>query len=165
MIPKRQLISKCLIGVFNFFQKTNKNKSTWGFIVVKSNSSCPGTLWDGFQDRNKRKRKENCPPETFGLLYSRDSFGPRTCPISCGDLPGHPVAGKSHIRVCTCFVRCWIWIYMELCAPMGVGKRCEKCQVYASAHFQLKVLSFLSTSIGCINKIVVNWEIEIVLDS
>ena len=30
-------ISKCLFGVFNFFQKTNKNKSTWGIIVVKSN--------------------------------------------------------------------------------------------------------------------------------
>ena len=25
-------------GVFNFFQKTNENKSTWGIIVVKSNS-------------------------------------------------------------------------------------------------------------------------------
>ena len=28
-----QLISKCLFGVFNFFQKTHKNKSTWGIIV------------------------------------------------------------------------------------------------------------------------------------
>ena len=36
---KGQSISKCLFGVFNFFQKTNKNKSTWGIIVVvKSNS-------------------------------------------------------------------------------------------------------------------------------
>ena len=35
---KGQLISKCLFGVFNFFQKMNKNKSTWGIIVVKSNS-------------------------------------------------------------------------------------------------------------------------------
>ena len=34
---KVQFISKCLFGVFNFFQKTNKSKSTWGFIVVKSN--------------------------------------------------------------------------------------------------------------------------------
>ena len=25
--PKGQLISKCLFGVFNFFQKTNENKS------------------------------------------------------------------------------------------------------------------------------------------
>ena len=33
-----QLISKCLFGVFNFFQKTNENKSTTGTIVVKSNS-------------------------------------------------------------------------------------------------------------------------------
>ena len=32
---KGKLISKCLFGVFNFFQKTNENKSTWGFIVVK----------------------------------------------------------------------------------------------------------------------------------
>ena len=37
-ITKGQLISKCLIGAFNFFQKTNENKSTWGIIVVKSNS-------------------------------------------------------------------------------------------------------------------------------
>ena len=33
-----QLILKCFFGVFNFFQKTNENKSTWGIIVVKSNS-------------------------------------------------------------------------------------------------------------------------------
>ena len=32
---KGQLISKCLFGVFNFLQKMNENKSTWGFIVVK----------------------------------------------------------------------------------------------------------------------------------
>ena len=25
-------------GVYNFFQKTNENKSTWGIIIVKSNS-------------------------------------------------------------------------------------------------------------------------------
>ena len=31
------LISKCLFGVFNFLKKTNKNKSAWGFIVVKEN--------------------------------------------------------------------------------------------------------------------------------
>ena len=30
---KGQLISKCLFGVFNFFQKMNENKSTWGVIV------------------------------------------------------------------------------------------------------------------------------------
>ena len=36
--PKGQLISKCLFGVFNFFQKTNENMSTWGIIVVKTNS-------------------------------------------------------------------------------------------------------------------------------
>ena len=35
---KCQLISKCLFGVFNFFQKTDENKSTWGILVVKSNS-------------------------------------------------------------------------------------------------------------------------------
>ena len=34
---KGQLISKCLFGVFNFSQKTNENKSTWGIIVVKLN--------------------------------------------------------------------------------------------------------------------------------
>ena len=33
---KGQLISKCLFGVFNFSQKTNVNKSTWGIILVKS---------------------------------------------------------------------------------------------------------------------------------
>ena len=32
---KGQLISKCLFVFFNFFQKTNENKSTWNFIVVK----------------------------------------------------------------------------------------------------------------------------------
>ena len=32
---KGHLISKCLFGVFNFLQKTNENKSIWGFIVVK----------------------------------------------------------------------------------------------------------------------------------
>ena len=35
VVAKGQLISKCLFGVFNFLQKTNENKSTWGFIVVK----------------------------------------------------------------------------------------------------------------------------------
>ena len=35
---KGQLISKCLFVVFNFFQKTNKNKSTCGIIIVKANS-------------------------------------------------------------------------------------------------------------------------------
>ena len=34
---KGQLISKCLFGVFNFSQKMNENKSTWGIIAVKSN--------------------------------------------------------------------------------------------------------------------------------
>ena len=34
---KGQLLSKCLFGVFKFFQKANENKSTWGIIVVKSN--------------------------------------------------------------------------------------------------------------------------------
>ena len=33
--PKGQLISKRVFGVFNFPQKTNKNKSTGGFMVVK----------------------------------------------------------------------------------------------------------------------------------
>ena len=35
---KGQLISKCFFGVFNFFQKMNENRSTWGIIVVKLNS-------------------------------------------------------------------------------------------------------------------------------
>ena len=30
---KGQWISKCLFGVFKFFQKTYENKSTWGIIV------------------------------------------------------------------------------------------------------------------------------------
>ena len=38
ILSKGQLISKCLFRVFNFFRKTNENKSTWGIIVVKSNS-------------------------------------------------------------------------------------------------------------------------------
>ena len=38
MTAKGQLISKCLFGAFNFSQKTNENKSTWGIIVVKLNS-------------------------------------------------------------------------------------------------------------------------------
>ena len=37
-LGKGQLISKCLFGVFNFFQKMNENKSSSGIIVVKSNS-------------------------------------------------------------------------------------------------------------------------------
>ena len=40
-ITKGQLISICLFGVFNFFLKPNENKSTWGIIVVKSNSFVP----------------------------------------------------------------------------------------------------------------------------
>ena len=35
---KGQIISKCFFVVFNFFQKRNENKSTWGIIVVNSNS-------------------------------------------------------------------------------------------------------------------------------
>ena len=38
ILPKGQLISKRLFGVFNFFQKMNENKSIWGIIVVKTNS-------------------------------------------------------------------------------------------------------------------------------
>ena len=34
---KGQLILKFLFGVFNFFQKMNKHKSSWGIIVVKLN--------------------------------------------------------------------------------------------------------------------------------
>ena len=34
---KGQLILKCLFGVIRFFQKTNKNKSTWGIIVANLN--------------------------------------------------------------------------------------------------------------------------------
>ena len=37
-IHKGQLNSKCLFDTFNIFPKMNENKSTWGFIVVKSNS-------------------------------------------------------------------------------------------------------------------------------
>ena len=36
---KGQLISKWFFGVVDFLKKTNENKSTWGIIVVKSNSS------------------------------------------------------------------------------------------------------------------------------
>ena len=36
-VYKGQLISKCMFGVFNFFQKMNENKSTWRIIVAKSN--------------------------------------------------------------------------------------------------------------------------------
>ena len=36
-LAKGQLISKCLFGFFIFFQKTNEDKSTRGFIVVGSN--------------------------------------------------------------------------------------------------------------------------------
>ena len=35
---KGQMISKWFFGVFNFLQKMNENKSTWGIIVVKLNS-------------------------------------------------------------------------------------------------------------------------------
>ena len=38
LCPKGKIISKCFFGVFDFLQKTNENKSTWGIIVVKSNS-------------------------------------------------------------------------------------------------------------------------------
>ena len=38
MPPKGQKISKFLFGVFSFLQKTNETKSTWGIMVVKSNS-------------------------------------------------------------------------------------------------------------------------------
>ena len=34
---KGQIISKWFFGVFDFLQKTNENKSTWGIIVVESN--------------------------------------------------------------------------------------------------------------------------------
>ena len=33
IFDKGQLILKCLFGVFNFFQRTKKNKSIWGFMV------------------------------------------------------------------------------------------------------------------------------------
>ena len=35
---KGQIILKWFFGVFDFLQKTNKNKSIWGIIVVNSNS-------------------------------------------------------------------------------------------------------------------------------
>ena len=38
MYTKGQIIWKWFFGVFDFLQKSNENKSTWGVIVVKSNS-------------------------------------------------------------------------------------------------------------------------------
>ena len=35
---KGQIISKWFLGVFDFLQKMNENKSIWGIIVVKSDS-------------------------------------------------------------------------------------------------------------------------------
>ena len=40
---KGQLISERLFGVFNFFQKMNKNKSTWG--IVKWSGICLFVFW------------------------------------------------------------------------------------------------------------------------
>ena len=37
-VCKGQIISKWFFGVFDFLQKMNENQSTWGIIVVKSNS-------------------------------------------------------------------------------------------------------------------------------
>ena len=34
---KGRIISKWFFGVFDFLQKTNENKSTWGIMIVKSN--------------------------------------------------------------------------------------------------------------------------------
>ena len=48
---KGQLISKCLFGVFNFFQKSNENKSTSGIIVVKSN--CFPSFFGRIEDISK----------------------------------------------------------------------------------------------------------------
>ena len=36
LYPKGDIISKCLFGVFKFFQKTNENKSIRDIIAVKS---------------------------------------------------------------------------------------------------------------------------------
>ena len=38
LTTKGQLILNWFFGVVNFLQKMNENKSTWGIIVVKSNS-------------------------------------------------------------------------------------------------------------------------------
>ena len=38
VLIKGQIISKWFFDVFDFLQKTNENKLTWGIIVVKSNS-------------------------------------------------------------------------------------------------------------------------------
>ena len=38
LLIKGQIISKWFFGVFDFLQKTNQNKLTWGVILVKSNS-------------------------------------------------------------------------------------------------------------------------------
>jgi hypothetical protein len=37
-LSKGQIILKWFFGVFDFLQKTNENKSTWGIIEIKSNS-------------------------------------------------------------------------------------------------------------------------------
>ena len=35
VVVKGQLISKCIFGVFNFFQKMNENKSTWAQCQIE----------------------------------------------------------------------------------------------------------------------------------
>ena len=60
---KGHLISKCLLGFFNFLQKTSENKSTWVYIVVEENSfdcfleemSARKNNFDFFRPLSKRK--------------------------------------------------------------------------------------------------------------
>ena len=73
---KGQLISKCLFGVLNFLQKTNENKSNWGFIVKSvhfkktvAQISFLSKLWY-FQYKSKQKSTTILKETRFAQLSS-----------------------------------------------------------------------------------------------
>ena len=70
---KGQLILKCLFGVFNFFQKTNENKLTWGIIVVKSNSFVRSSFF--WRKRQLKKSFRLCLTFTSILVMGSITVG------------------------------------------------------------------------------------------
>ena len=79
---KGHLISKCLLGFFNFLQKTSENKSTWVYIVVEENSfdcfleemSARKNNFDFFRPLSKRKLVRRVTENKWKIVIQCDAL-------------------------------------------------------------------------------------------
>ena len=104
---KGQLISKCLFGVLNSYKKTNKNNSTWGTIVVRSNF-----LVHSLEELKIPKRyfKINCPLAKGWKMYLQSTVHLRfyhSTPLSTEDAKYKRDLRNQIIHHLNCHNRCF----------------------------------------------------------